>query len=67
LSGSGFGGSRFSPAAGLKSGQFNQKKNYIFVINDVVSYKRFRGSGVIGSENLGSLKISTGETLNGKN
>jgi len=28
-----------SGAAGLKSGQFNQKKNYIFEINDEVSYK----------------------------
>jgi len=30
-----FCGSLFSPAASCQSGQFNQKKNYIFVINDV--------------------------------
>jgi hypothetical protein len=28
-----------SSAAGQKNGPFNQKKNYIFVINDVASYK----------------------------
>jgi len=28
-----------SAAAGLKSGQFNQEKNFIFVINGVVSYE----------------------------
>jgi hypothetical protein len=31
--------SHTSTASGLKSGQFNQKKNYIFVINGVASYK----------------------------
>ncbi len=33
------GGSGFSPAAGLKSGQFNQKRNFVL---DGVSYERFR-------------------------
>jgi hypothetical protein len=28
-----------SSAAGQKNGPFNQKKNYIFVINDVISYE----------------------------
>ncbi len=32
-----FCGSLFNP--GHRGGQFNQKKNYNFVINDVVSYK----------------------------
>jgi hypothetical protein len=31
-----------SAAADQKSGQFNREKNYIFVINRVVSYERFR-------------------------
>jgi hypothetical protein len=31
-----------SAASGLNSGQFNRKRNYIFVINDVVSYERFK-------------------------
>jgi hypothetical protein len=31
-----------SAASGLNSGQFNRKRSYIFVINDVVSYERFR-------------------------
>ena len=30
-----FCGSLFSPAASCQSGQFNQKKNCIFVINEV--------------------------------
>jgi hypothetical protein len=34
-----FCGSLFSPAASCQSGQFNQKKNCIFVINEV-SYER---------------------------
>ena len=35
-------GSGFSPSAGLKSGQINRERNYIFVINDEVSYEMFK-------------------------
>ena len=41
----------FSAAAGQKNGQSNRIRNYIFVINGVVSYERFRVQGlrVLGS------------------
>jgi len=38
-------GSRFSPVAGQKNGRSNRKRNYIFVINDEVSYERFKAKG----------------------
>jgi len=34
-------GSGFSAAAGQKNGQSNRIRNYIFVINGVVSYERW--------------------------
>jgi hypothetical protein len=44
FNGSGFRVQRFrvQPSRWPWSGQSNQKRNYIFVKNDVVSYKRFR-------------------------
>jgi len=44
--------SHISAASGQNSGQFNRERNYIFVINDIVSYEELKESMAINLSHI---------------